>query len=79
VICLDCLKFALAMSQPSEEEFSCTMCLRPFEKGESVWHHPDRPEAANEVARLCKGCMSQAAGTFSKDPDVDWKRPKKDE
>lgn len=75
VICLDCLKFALAMSGPAQEAFSCTMCLHPFEKEQTVWRHPDQLAGANAEACLCKGCISQAAGTFSKDPDIDWKRP----
>lgn len=74
VLCLDCLKFAMAMSQPAEADFSCTMCLRPHEAGENVWRHPDKPDDANPDACLCNGCRKQAAGTFSKDPDVDWKR-----
>ncbi len=68
VLCLDCLKFALKLARPAEASFDCRMCLQHFEPGEPVFRHPDTPEAA-----ICEGCMKQAAGTFSKDPDIDWK------
>lgn len=76
VLCLECLQAALAQIRPGEGSFSCTLCL--VEKGAEVprWSHPDAPSSANADAVLCNDCLNQAAGTFSKDPDVAWKKPK---
>ncbi len=30
------------------------------------------PSHANPQAWICRDCIHQAAGTFSKDPDVNW-------
>jgi len=77
VLCLDCLKFALAMAHPAKDAGPCTMCLHPIEDGKIMWQHPDRPESANQQALICEGCIKQAAGTFSKDADIPWKWDRK--
>lgn len=75
VLCLSCLKTALEQASASGEKFSCTMCLHEFPGDQPHWAPNTRPPAANPAATICDGCINQAAGTFSKDPDVDWKRP----
>lgn len=67
VLCLSCLKFSMVMAAPCDEPFDCVLCLHPQEVGQIAWRHPDHPKAT-----ACIDCLQQAAGTFSKDPDIDW-------
>jgi hypothetical protein len=68
VLCLECLKKALAGMVVGEEKYTCTLCLR-FNIPPRVrrWSNPEHPEAV-----VCQECLYQAAGTFSKNPDVDF-------
>ncbi|MEX2216236.1 MAG: hypothetical protein WD768_19150 [Phycisphaeraceae bacterium] len=81
ILCLECLKVALdALVDTGEKKLDCTMCLQPVAEAKRHWK-PARdtavtlPPGGNAHAVLCESCMNQAAGTYSKDPDVDWKRP----
>lgn len=81
VLCLECLKLALdQLADTGDQKLECTMCIRPVAQAKRHWR-PVRdaavalPAGANPQALICEGCVNQAAGTFSKDPDVDWKRP----
>jgi len=83
VLCLECLKVALDHLATAEGRCDCTMCLREL-PGATMphWRPARQPGAAllagaNPLAVICADCVNQAAGTFSKDPDVDWKRPVK--
>jgi len=77
VLCLTCLKQALDDAKPEGTAFACTLCLRdPIPADIARWVHPAPSSTANTSAIVCIDCLNQAAGTFSKDPDVDWKRPK---
>ncbi len=69
IICLQCMQKALENLAQHAGEFKCELCQQEQLPQETPrWHSPDSDVVA------CKGCISQAAGTFSKDPDVDWKR-----
>ncbi|MCX5660311.1 MAG: hypothetical protein NTW19_11400 [Planctomycetota bacterium] len=69
VICLECVKLALEGLQAGGEAFSCPLCLQTQLAPETLhWSNPLRPKVT-----ACKPCVFQAAGAFSKDPDVDWK------
>jgi hypothetical protein len=75
VICLECMKTALDKMAPAGTEFHCCLCLQDFPLGTIHWRHP-APAALpglNPLAIACKSCIHQAAGKFSKDPDVKWK------
>jgi hypothetical protein len=80
VVCLECLRLALDQQATSENKYDCTLCLRTL-PGSKAAYRPPRgedvplPVGANPIAVACESCINQAAGTFSKDPDVDWKRP----
>ena len=80
ILCLECMQTALSQIEPGDSSFSCTLCL--VEKGPEVprWSFPERSSellpGVNPGAVLCQDCLNQAAGTFSKDPDVDWKKPR---
>ena len=76
VLCLECLKLALPATEAGQDGFACTMCIRDLPSYVPRWAHPRPGPGANPTAVLCEDCISQAAGTFSKDPDVDWKRPR---
>lgn len=68
VLCLNCLKIALTDLQPADTEFLCNLCQRErLPTGTLRWTSPVT------AAHACTNCVHQAAGTFSKDPDVDWK------
>jgi len=69
VLCLSCVKRALDEIAPAEGEYNCTLCVRENLPATLPRWRGDRPEAT-----LCADCLNQAAGTFSKDPDVAWKR-----
>lgn len=73
VLCLECLKKALSSLVPADKEFNCTLCLQTHAAGDLRWLPSVLPPAANQHAAACKPCIFQAAGTFSKDKDVDWK------
>lgn len=73
IICLSCLKTALEQKSPAIHEFDCTLCLLHHPKETVCWIPTAHPTAANPKATACQSCINQAAGTFSKDPDVDWK------
>ena len=75
VICLTCLRDALEQLAPREAGFDCCMCLQHREAGTEAWAHP-APQPGpglNPHAVACRPCIRQAAGRFSKDPDVQWK------
>jgi len=74
VICLSCLKRALAERKPAESGFNCTMCLEDRDAGAERWFHPTPvpSEGLNPEAAVCLRCIHQAAGRFHKDPDVSW-------
>lgn len=81
VLCLECLKLALDALATREQGFHCSLCLRDLPGSEPHWRPPPTsatpvPPGLNPQAIACKDCINQAAGTFSKDPDVDWKRPR---
>lgn len=76
-LCLDCLQAALDQTQPAAQAFPCTLCLRDLPADTARWQPSPLPPSANPSAAACGECLSQAAGTFSKDPDVDWKNPLK--
>ena len=69
VLCLQCLKRALDEQRDDGGPFQCTLCLRELDARSTRWCPVDLGAVA------CADCINQAAGTFSKDPDVDWKRP----
>jgi len=73
VLCLSCLQKALEQKAPAPQGFDCTLCLQHQDAGVIAWTPAERSSAANPVAAACESCLKQAAGTFSKDPDVDWK------
>ncbi len=73
VLCLECLKQSLTQQVEAAVSFECTLCLQHRPEGTIAWTPMDRPAAANPRAMACAGCLKQAAGTFSRDPDVDWK------
>lgn len=83
VLCLECLASALELAKPTQVatdtavgvQPACTMCLQEPEQGKAQWIPDPRPVGANPTALICIDCINQAAGTFSKDPDIDWKRP----
>ena len=79
VICLDCVRHALDAVAEGEAEVECTMCLSPVQAGSRRWRPQDAAASANADAAICEGCLKQAAGAFSKDPDVPfvWKRRSK--
>ncbi len=82
VLCLSCMKTALDHLTTTESPFACCMCLRELPGDKPHWRPQRDPEAAllpgaNLLAVVCESCLNQASGTFSKDPDVDWKRPVK--
>ena len=69
VLCLDCLKTALAEARPIGAKYACTLCLRENVPATlPAYQSPLRPRAI-----ACEECIHQAARVFSKDPDVDWK------
>lgn len=67
IICLKCLKIALKMKTEGDGEYTCCMCLR-----ENLPADLPRWQSEATDAVICRDCINQAAGTFSKDPDVDW-------
>jgi len=69
IICLECLKQALAQQGTGGEKYTCTLCLR-FNIPPKVpnWKNPAHPEAV-----ICQECMYQSARTFSRTEGVDWK------
>ncbi len=75
VICLECVKQAIDGIAPVDVEVQCAMCLQPVPAGSPRWR-PDAAESANPEAAICTDCMKQAAGAFSKDPDVpfNWRK-----
>ena len=68
IICLECLKAALPNQITTVEKFKCTMCQR-FNIPGSIryWQSPKDAETF-----ICHECILQSAGTFSKNPDVEW-------
>jgi hypothetical protein len=68
ILCLECLKRALIEKASGDEKYNCTLCLRFNIPGTLPrWSHPEHPTGI-----ACQECLYQAAGTFSKNPDVDW-------
>ena len=89
VLCLKCVELAIAQIGEGEDSFHCTLCLQKRETqvrrylpertenvqgGDGVAVLPLLP-GANKDAALCIDCLNQAVGSFSKDPDTDWKKP----
>ncbi len=80
ILCLECMKTALDNTIGEELPYECTMCRREQLGSKPHWR-PRReegaplPPGAYPFAVVCESCLNQASGTFSKDPDVDWKRP----
>jgi len=80
ILCLACMKVAISNTASEELPYECTMCRREQLGAKAHWR-PEREEGAtllpgaNPFAVACESCLNQASGTFSKDPDVDWKKP----
>jgi len=74
VLCLGCLKRALAEATPADAAFECTMCLREKTPGTKRWTHPEPAETPglNAAAQVCWPCLKQAGRGFGKDPDTDF-------
>ena len=74
VLCLECLKLAMAQSEPAEIAFQCTMCQQHHQPGKRWWVHPAPPDVPgrNREAALCWDCVRLAAKTYHKDKDVDF-------
>lgn len=70
IICLSCLQKALDTQAPLSGKFKCTMCQRFNMPPEMPRYHS---EVAPTEAIICQECLYQAAGAFSKNPDVEWK------
>jgi hypothetical protein len=76
VMCLSCLKMALEQMAVGDGAFRCTMCIQEDLPAETPrWSHPGPTPSPglNPTAIACRPCIRQAAGRFSKDPDVKWK------
>ena len=68
-ICLECVKIAVKLLHSEGGEFNCPLCLKTLLPADMPrWTSPTKPDV-----HACKDCVYQAAGTLSKDPDVDWK------
>lgn len=82
VLCLACLQAALEQAGSESGGMiegvqpACTMCLQEVELGKSRWAPATRAAGSNPTGLICIDCINQAAGTFSKDADIDWKRPR---
>ena len=82
VICLNCVKMALEGMTPGEGTFTCALCVHDDLPPETPrWSHPNPVPSPglNMLAVACRPCIRQAAGRFSKDPDVKWKWEKRAE
>jgi len=68
IICLACLKQALAEQITGGEKYKCTLCLR-FNMPPELphWANPAHPESI-----VCQECLYQSARTFSRNKDVPW-------
>ncbi len=70
ILCLECMKAALEGQKAGEgEKYKCTLCLR-FNIPPTVgrWSNPLHPEAI-----VCQECLYQAAKTFSRNDEIEWK------
>lgn len=73
IICLGCLIRALTEARLGAGKFRCTLCLRENMPANMLrWS-----DAAHPGAIACRDCLNQAAGTFNRDPDVDWEWDRK--
>lgn len=75
VMCLDCLRRALAESTTEGGPFTCTLGLTEHEAGERRWWHQD-PEPGpglNREAVVSWRHVRLAAKTFHKDKDIDFR------
>ena len=73
VLCLGCLKRALAEAGEEGGTYACTLCLREqLPPTLPRWAPVECTTNANPAAIICHDCMLQAAKTFDKDPDVPW-------
>lgn len=73
ILCLECLKIALANRQPPQAPYRCTLCLKekiPTDK--PCWTNPEHPDAT-----VCQDCIYQAAGVFTKSPLTTWEWDRK--
>ena len=68
ILCLECLKRALAEQATGTEKYKCTLCLR-FNIPGAI---PSWRNAGVSEAIVCQECFYQAARTFSRNPDVDF-------
>ncbi|MEM0914959.1 MAG: hypothetical protein AAGB29_05575 [Planctomycetota bacterium] len=80
VLCLACLRRAMAEIAEAGDGFTCTMCLRDFAGGVPAWRYTaddtveeEAPPGRNKGAVLCYDCLRLAAKTFHKDKDVDFR------
>ena len=80
IMCLECLKLALEQMAVGKGEYRCTMCIQDGLAADLPrWSHPNPVSSPglNPHATACRPCIRQAAGRFSKDPDVHWNWEKK--
>lgn len=79
VMCLSCMKAALEQMALAEGGFHCTMCIQDLTADVQRWSHPHPTPSPglNPMAIACRPCIRQAAGRFSKDPDVKWEWERK--
>ena len=76
VICLDCVKQAIADESAPPSQYSCTMCIRDqLPTKLKQWEPNPRPQAANPTAIICHDCLQQASQAFHRDNDVPWSKP----
>lgn len=76
VICLECVKSALREMACGQDEYFCALCVQDGLPADLPrWQYPEAQPSPglNAGAIACKTCIFQAAGRFSKDPDVNWK------
>jgi hypothetical protein len=79
VLCLECFKRAFDAMPAGEvgSVFKCTVCLREQGPDMPRWAPAERPASANQEAWICADCVTLAAKTFHKDPDVPWHLPRR--
>lgn len=77
VVCLACVRRALAEATPSDAEIDCSMCLMNKPAGTRTWRFPvgeeDVVPGRNLEAAACWSCVRLAAKTFHKDKDIEFR------
>ena len=74
ILCLECFKRAHANLNEQPGEFQCTSFIRENLPQDLPRWKPDAlPAHANAQAIVCADCIRQAARTFDRDQEVDWK------